>query len=226
MKVSTVRLLPEPAPIEYQPGTELGEDGGGWLYNGGVIENGLFIDDEPAAQPQDTGTTLIMDEPADTQPTEGTGAGTLVIPETAEPEVPQTGTGTITIPDMQDNAPQEELQGTGNTFTIDDTPSAQQPAAEVPETQGGTLIPAEPEPTPQTTPVQKAANEPAKDGKSQAERPSIAGQKTANDKVEENEPQDDGFVIEFNDGGNDAPEEDNRQDGFDLEDEYYELDGF
>ena len=51
--------------------------------------------------------------------------------------------------------------------------------------------------------------------------------------MEENEPQDDGFVIEFNDGfggtddgGNDAHEEDNRQDGFDLEDEYYELEGF
>ena len=255
LKVSTVRLLTEPATIEYEPGTELGEDGGDQLYNGGVIEDGLFIDDEPAAQPQDTGTTLIMDEPADTQPTESTGAGTLVISETAEPEAqptggggviipdepqdaaapeaPQTGIGTITIPDVQDNAPQEEPQGTGNTFTIDDTPSAQQPAVKVPETQGGTLIPAEPEPAPQATPVQKAANEPAKDGKSQAERPSITDQKTANDKVEENEPQGDGFVIEFNDGfggtdngGTDAPKKDNRQDGFDLEDEYYELDGF
>lgn len=233
LKVSTVRLLTEPATIEYEPGTELGEDGGDGLYNGGVIEDGLFIDDEPAAQPQDTGTTLIMDEPVDAQPTESTGAGTLVIPETAEPEVPQTGTGTITIPDVEDNAPQEEPQGTGNTFTIDDTPSAQQPAVKVPETQGGTLIPAEPEPAPQATPVQKAANEPAKDGKSQAERPSITDQKTANDKVEENEPQGDGFVIEFNDGfggtdngGTDAPKKDNRQDGFDLEDEYYELDGF
>ncbi len=255
LKVSTVRLLTEPATIEYEPGTELGEDGGDQLYNGGVIEDGLFIEDEPAAQPQDTGTTLIMDESADAQPAESTGAGTLVIPETAEPEAqptggggvtipdepqdaaapeaPQTGIGTITIPDVQDNAPQEEPQGTGNTFTIDDTPSAQQPAVKVPETQGGTLIPAEPEPAPQATPVQKAANEPAKDGKSQAERPSIADQKTANDKVEENEPQGDGFVIEFNDGfggtdngGTDAPKKDNRQDGFDLEDEYYELDGF
>lgn len=255
LKVSTVRLLTEPATIEYEPGTELGEDGGDQLYNGGVIEDGLFIEDEPAAQPQDTGTTLIMDEPADAQPVEDADAGTLVIPETAEPEAPQTGGGgvtipdepqetpepaaqptdggTITIPDVEDNAPQEEPQGMGNTFTIDDTPSAQQPAAEVPETQGGTLIPAEPEPAPQTAPVQKAANEPAKDSKSQAERPSIADKKTANDKVEENEPQGDGFVIEFNDvfggtddGGNDAPKKDNRQDGFDLEDEYYELDGF
>lgn len=255
LKVSTVRLLTEPATIDYEPGTELGEDGGDQLYNGGVIEDGLFIEDEPAAQPQDTGTTLIMDEPADAQPTESTSAGTLVIPEKAEPETqptggggvtipdepqdaatpeaPQAGTGTITIPDVQDNAPQEEPQGTGNTFTIDDAPSTQQPAAEVPATQGGTFIPAEPEHAPQSTPVQKAANEPAKDGKSQAERPSIAGQKTANDKVEENKPQDDGLVIEFNDGfggtdngGTDAPKKDNRQDGFDLEDEYYELDGF
>ena len=255
LKVSTVRLLTEPATIEYEPGDEIGSDGGDGLYNGGVIEGGLFIEDEPAAPQQNTGTTLIMDEEENNQPTDNTGAGTIVIPETDEPATPQVdgGTtiipdtpqeqaepagqqpaaGTIIIPDTQDNAPLEEPQGTGNTFTIEDEPEAQQPAAEVPETQGDMVIPIEPGTAPQTTPVQKMANEPAKDGKTQAEKPSIESQKTASGNTGTDDVPDDGLIIEFNDGfggnedaGNNTQKEDNRQDGFDLEDEYYELDGF
>lgn len=255
LKVSTVRLLTEPATIEYEPGDEIGSDGGDGLYNGGVIEGGLFFEDEPAAPQQDTGTTLIMDEEENNQPTDNTGAGTIVIPETDEPATPQVdgGTtiipdtpqeqaepagqqpaaGTIIIPDTQDNAPLEEPQGTGNTFTIEDEPEAQQPAAEVPETQGDMVIPIEPGTAPQTTPVQKTANEPAKDGKTQAEKPSIESQKTASGNTGTDDVPDDGLIIEFNDGfggnedaGNNTQKEDNRQDGFDLEDEYYELDGF
>ena len=255
LKVSTVRLLTEPATIEYEPGDEIGSDGGDGLYNGGVIEGGLFIEDEPAAPQQNTGTTLIMDEEENNQPTDNTGAGTIVIPETDEPATPQVdgGTtiipdtpqeqaepagqqpaaGTIIIPDTQDNAPLEEPQGTGNTFTIEDEPEVQQPAAEVSETQGGMVIPIEPETAPQTTPVQKTANEPAKDGKTQAEKPSIESQKTASGNTGTDDVPDDGLIIEFNDGfggnedaGNNTQKEDNRQDGFDLEDEYYELDGF
>lgn len=255
LKVSTVRLLTEPATIEYEPGDEIGSDGGDGLYNGGVIEGGLFIEDEPAAPQQNTGTTLIMDEEENNQPTDNAGAGTIVIPETDEPATPQVdgGTtiipdtpqeqaepagqqpaaGTIIIPDTQDNAPLEEPQGTGNTFTIEDEPEAQQPAAEVPETQGGMVIPIEPETAPQTTPVQKTANEPAKDGKTQAEKPSIESQKTASGNTGTDDVPDDELIIEFNDGfggnedaGNNTQKEDNRQDGFDLEDEYYELDGF
>lgn len=255
LKVSTVRLLTEPATIEYEPGDEIGSDGGDGLYNGGVIEGGLFIEDEPAAPQQNTGTTLIMDEEENNQPTDNTGAGTIVIPKTDEPATPQVdgGTtiipdtpqeqaepagqqpaaGTTIIPDTQDNAPLEEPQGTGNTFTIEDEPETQQPAAEVPETQGGMVIPIEPETAPQTTPVQKTANEPAKDGKTQAEKPSIESQKTASGNTVTDDVPDDGLIIEFNDGfggnedaGNNTQKEDNRQDGFDLEDEYYELDGF
>ena len=255
LKVSTVRLLTEPATIEYEPGDEIGSDGGDGLYNGGVIEGGLFIEDEPAAPQQNTGTTLIMDEEENNQPTDNTGAGTIMIPETDEPATPQVdgGTtiipdtpqeqaepagqqpaaGTIIIPDTQDNAPLEEPQGTGNTFTIEDEPEVQQPAAEVSETQGGMVIPIEPETAPQTTPVQKTANEPAKDGKTQAEKPSIESQKTASGNTGTDDVPDDGLIIEFNDGfggnedaGNNTQKEDNRQDGFDLEDEYYELDGF
>ena len=103
----------------------------------------------------------------------------------------------------------------------------------MPDTQNGTVIIPDPADAPPATPLQKTANEPAKGGKQQGERPSIGSQKAVNEKTEENNLPQDGLIIEFNDGsggaedgGNDAPTEDNRQDGFDLEDEYYELDGF
>ena len=86
-----MRLLTEPATIEYEPGDEIGSDGGDGLYNGGVIEGGLFIEDEPAAPQQNTGTTLIMDEEENNQPTDNTGAGTIVIPRrltAAQPSYP------------------------------------------------------------------------------------------------------------------------------------------
>lgn len=233
LKVSTVRLLTEPATIEYEPGGEQDSDGGGELYNGGVIEGGLFIDDEPAAPQQDTGTTLTIGEGEDNRPADNAGAGTIVIPDTDEPATPQADGGTTFIPDTQGNTPQDEPQGTGNTFTIEDEPDAQRPAAETPDTQGSTVVQLEPEAAPQAAPLQKTANEPAKDGKTQAERPSIESQKATSGNAETNNVPDDGFIIEFNDGfgGNEntntnAPKEDNRQDGFDLEDEYYDLDGF
>ena len=196
LKVSTVRLLAEPAGIEIEPGDELGSDGGEGLYNGGVIEGGLFVDDEPEdGQPDDGGITVM--------------------------------------PDAETGTPPAGPQDTGNTFMIDNESQTGQTSTEVPDTQNGTVIIPDPADAPPATPVQKTANEPAKGGKQQGERPSIGSQKAVNEKTEENNLPQDGLIIEFNDGsggaedgGNDAPTEDNRQDGFDLEDEYYELDGF
>ena len=196
LKVSTVRLLAEPAGIEIEPGDELGSDGGEGLYNGGVIEGGLFVDDEPEdGQPDDGGITVM--------------------------------------PDAETGTPPAGPQDTGNTFMIDNESQTGQTSTEVPDTQNGTVIIPDPADAPPATPLQKTANEPAKGGKQQGERPSIGSQKAVNEKTEENNLPQDGLIIEFNDGsggaedgGNDAPTEDNRQDGFDLEDEYYELDGF
>ena len=196
LKVSTVRLLAEPVGIEIEPGDELGSDGGEGLYNGGVIEGGLFVDDEPEdGQPDDGGITVM--------------------------------------PDAETGTPPAEPQDTGNTFMIDNESQTGQTSTEVPDIQNGTVIIPDPADAPPATPLQKTANEPAKGGKQQGERPSIGSQKAVNEKTEENNLPQDGLIIEFNDGsggaedgGNDAPTEDNRQDGFDLEDEYYELDGF
>ena len=78
LRISTVRLLMEPESIEYQPQEEKtpAEDGSGTddgnginendLFNGGVIEDGFFIDggnDNPAANaPADDSTIAIPEE--------------------------------------------------------------------------------------------------------------------------------------------------------------------
>ena len=78
LRISTVRLLMEPESIEYQPQEEKtpAEDGSGTddgnginendLFNGGVIEDGFFIDggnDNPAANaPADDNTIAVPEE--------------------------------------------------------------------------------------------------------------------------------------------------------------------
>ena len=233
LKVSTVRLLTEPSSIEYQPSSESTEDGGDGLYNGGVIEGGLFIEDEPAARQEDAGTTVITDEQPTQPATDGQDTGTVVLPETPEPAETQTDGGATTILDADSGTQVEEPQDAGDTLIIDDVQPTGQPATEDPDTQGDTLIPIEPDNALPQEPLQKTANEAVKDGKSPADMPQIGNQKAASGNTEENNPPQDEFIIEFNDdtggtgnAGNTVPQNGNRQDSYDLEDEYYELDGF
>ena len=112
-------------------------------------------------------------------------------------------------------------------------PEGTRQPAETPDTQGVTTIPAEPQPAPQPDATQKTANDEAKDGKSQPEMPQNAGQNAVSGKTDDDAPQEDEFIIEFSgdvggaqdDAGGNAGE-DRRQDSYDLEDEYYDLDGF
>lgn len=61
LRISTVRLLTEPATIEYEPRGEGDNNGDNGLYNGGVIEGGLFIEDEQPAAPTNNTTIIIPD---------------------------------------------------------------------------------------------------------------------------------------------------------------------
>lgn len=233
LRVSTVRLLTEPAEIEYEHPEDSGGSGGDGLYNGGVIEDGLFIEDEQPAAPQESGTFVVPDEP-ETRPSAGEQeGGTLIVPEEPAGNAPQTDSGTIVIPDAQEETPVPEPQDGGDTFMIEDEPQNAGQPVEVSDAQGETTIPGEPEDSPQPDAGQKAANEPAKDVESQPETPQNARQNAAPGEQRENNQPQDGLIIEFNDdfGGTDDNSgsnatEDNRQDGYDLEDEYYDLEGF
>ena len=182
LRISTVRLLMEPESIEYQPQEEKtpAEDGSGTddgnginendLFNGGVIEDGFFIDggnDNPAAN-----------APADDS--------TIAIPE----ERP-----------AANNAPADD-----NTIAIPE----EQPAANNAPADDSTI--AIPEERPAATP--STANDDDVIIIPQEEK--SAGNQT------------DDVIIDFGDTPTEEDPQSGKQkkDAYELEDEYYDLDGF
>ena len=182
LRISTVRLLMEPESIEYQPQEEKtpAEDGSGTddgnginendLFNGGVIEDGFFIDggnDNPAAN-----------APADDN--------TIAIPETQAPAA---------------NAPADD-----STIAI----PVERPAANNAPADDNTI--AIPEERPAATP--STANDDDVIIIPQEEK--SAGHQT------------DDVIIDFGDTPTEEDPQSGKQkkDAYELEDEYYDLDGF
>ena len=182
LRISTVRLLMEPESIEYQPQEEKApaEDGSGTddgnginendLFNGGVIEDGFFIDggnDNPAAN-----------APADDN--------TIAVPETQAPAaIAPADDSTIAIPEERpaaNNAPADD-----STIAI-------------------------PEERPAATP--STANDDDVIIIPQEEK--SAGNQT------------DDVIIDFGDTPTEEDPQSGKQkkDAYELEDEYYDLDGF
>ena len=255
LRISTVRLLTEPATIEFekQPESEGGNADG--LYNGGVIEEGLFINDtQPATGGTDNGISIPV-EPENAPATGTQNDNTITIPVEEEKPAGNADDGGIVIPDTQqgnaagnNNAQQNATQNDGNSFVIEPEQQTEQPATqdsqrfeintdvydtnangnnrENPTPQGNndtgiTINTAEPQRQPeQTQPTrQPIQTEPKKE------------EPAANN--------DDGLIFEFGDdfntgngnangsnNNNNGNVDNNKQNGYDLEDEYYDLDGF
>ena len=182
LRISTVRLLMEPESIEYQPQEEKtpAEDGSGTddgnginendLFNGGVIEDGFFIDGG-------------NDNPAANAPAED---NTIAVPETQAPAaIAPAEDSTIAIPEEQpaaNNAPADD-----NTLAI----PVERPAA-----------------TPSTANDDDVIIIPQEE--------KSAGNQT------------DDVIIDFGDTPTEEDPQSGKQkkDAYELEDEYYDLDGF
>ena len=141
LRISTVRLLMEPESIEYQPQEEKApaEDGSGTddgnginendLFNGGVIEDGFFIDggnDNPAANAPAEDNTIAVPEtqaPAAIAPAED---NTIAIPEERPAATPPTANDDDVI-----IIPQEEKSAGNQTDDViidfGDTPTEEDP---------------------------------------------------------------------------------------------------
>ena len=240
LKVSTVRLLTEPATIEYQEsgdGADNGDEGlfddGDGLYNGGVIEDGLFVEEDEPSEPQDDGTFVAPDEPAPQRPRGVARDDMFMIPAERPRRTQPTDDGTIVIPETENNAPAADTQDTGDTFNIeDDRPATTQPE-ESPDAAGDIVIPLE---TEEKTAVEMSETQtteaPANVETPKPEPPAASQDTTKQPATDEPQPQNE-LIFEFSDdpaGGNEDVNvnsgNDNRHDGYDLEDEYYDLDGF
>ena len=141
LRISTVRLLMEPESIEYQPQEEKtpAEDGSGTddgnginendLFNGGVIEDGFFIDggnDNPAANAPADDSTIAVPEtqaPAANAPADD---NTIAIPEERPAATPPTANDDDVI-----IIPQEEKSAGNQTDDViidfGDTPTEEDP---------------------------------------------------------------------------------------------------
>lgn len=255
LRISTVRLLTEPATIEFekQPESEGGNADG--LYNGGVIEEGLFINDtEPATGGTDNGISIPV-EPENTPATSTQNDNTITIPVEEEKPAGNADNGGIVIPDTQqgnaagnNNSQQNATQNDGNSFVIEPEQQTEQPATqdsqgfeintdvydtnangnnrENPTPQGNndtgiTINTAEPQRQPEQT---------------QPTRQPVQAEPKKEEPANNN---DDGLIFEFGDdfntgngnangsnNNNNGNVDKNKQNGYDLEDEYYDLDGF
>lgn len=280
LKISTVRLLTEPATIEYEkpPVPEpsgVGDDQDDGLFNGGVLDDNTLIDlgveptdagssfdiptDEPSrkpAEPAPADRELVVptetparkpDEPApaerelivpaetparkpDVQP-EPAGNDIIIPADTPAPkaEEPTIDDGTLIIPEEkpQSNAP--ALDG-----DIMDIP-AEQPVATPAKPAAPTAKPTVPTPTaptvaPATTPKAPTATEKPMTTPKKPEAKSATKPVQPNAQKQPERKQED-TGIDFSDGfgsQNKTPQKQpaKKKPVVDLEDEYYDLEGF
>lgn len=255
LRISTVRLLTEPATIEFekQPESEGGNADG--LYNGGVIEEGLFINDtQPAAGGTDNGISIPV-EPENTPATGTQNDNTITIPVEEEKPAGNADDGGIVIPDTQqgnaagnNNAQQNATQNDGNSFVIEPEQQTEQPATQ--DSQGFEINTDvydtnangnnRENPTPQgnnDTGITINTAEPQR--QPEQTQPTRQPVQTEPKKEEPANNNDDGLIFEFGDdfntgngnangsnNNNNGNVDNNKQNGYDLEDEYYDLDGF
>lgn len=255
LRISTVRLLTEPATIEFekQPESEGGNADG--LYNGGVIEEGLFINDtEPATGGTDNGISIPV-EPENTPATSTQNDNTITIPVEEEKPAGNADNGGIVIPDTQqgnavgnNNAQQNATQNNDNSFVIEPEQQTEQPATQ--DSQGFEINTDvydtnangnnRENPTPQgnnDTGITINTAEPQR--QPEQTQPTRQPVQTEPKKEEPAANNDDGLIFEFGDdfntgngnangsnNNNNGNVDNNKQNGYDLEDEYYDLDGF
>lgn len=255
LRISTVRLLTEPATIEFekQPESEGGNADG--LYNGGVIEEGLFINDtQPATGGTDNGISIPV-EPENAPATGTQNDNTITIPAEEEKPAGNADDGGIVIPDTQqgnaagnNNAQQNATQNDGNSFVIEPEQQTEQPATQ--DSQGFEINTDvydtnangnnRENPTPQgnnDTGITINTAEPQR--QPEQTQPTKQPVQTEPQKEEPANNNDDGLIFEFGDdfntgngnangsnNNNNGNVDNNKQNGYDLEDEYYDLDGF
>ena len=212
LRVSTVQLLSEPETIEYEKEPKDGKQEEDKLVNGGVIDDDTFMQ--------------------------------IGIPATGGQQEPDTTDDSTVIP--ADNAPAVDAPANGDTFTLPETEATEQQqetfdiAPERPRTDGrqpenSVTIP-ETEPAAPVQDTGKTAEEEkvppvtALPKEPQPEAPAKAQPAPAT-KTQQQQAEDNGVF--FNDDADDGnyniqpdDKQQSKQQEFNLEDDYYELDGF
>lgn len=251
LRISTMRLLSEPETIEYEKEPESEKQEENKLYNGGVIDDDTFLqlgiptDDEK--QNEENDSTII---PIDSQTVAPADDG-LTIPvdnNVAAPTDKKVETpvddNTFSLPDADDSTTNQqetfdmtpERQSANDNrkqqTTNDDLPNIeldQQAEKEVPKP---TKEPAKTDSPAMTEKTEKTGTSAKTESTTKTEKATTT-EKPAPKKEEEKKPQQQDNGIHFTDDADDNnyniqqdDKKQKKQQEFNLEDDYYELDGF
>lgn len=244
LRISTMRLLSEPETIEYEKEPESEKQEENKLYNGGVIDDDTFLQlgiptndekqneendgtiipiDSQSVAPADDGLTIPVDNnvaaPTDKKVETPVDDNTFSLPDTDNSTTDQQETFDMT-PERQ--SANDRKQQTAN----DDLPNIeldQQAEKEVPKPTK--------EPAKTDSPAMTEKTE--KTGTSAKTEKATTTEKSAPKKEEEKKPQQQDNGIHFTDDAEDNnyniqqdDKKQKKQQEFNLEDDYYELDGF
>ena len=251
LRISTMRLLSEPETIEYEKEPESEKQEENKLYNGGVIDDDTFLQlgiptndekqneendgtiipiDSQTVAPADNGLTIPVDNnvaaPTDKKVETPVDDNTFSLPDTDNSTTDQQETFDMT-PERQ-SANDNRKQQTTN----DDLPNIeleQQAEKEVPKP---TKEPAKTDSPAMTEKTEKTGTSAKTESTTKTEKATTT-EKPAPKKEEEKKPQQQDNGIHFTDDADDNnyniqqdDKKQKKQQEFNLEDDYYELDGF
>ena len=251
LRISTMRLLSEPETIEYEKEPESEKQEENKLYNGGVIDDDTFLQlgiptndekqneendgtiipiDSQTVAPADDGLTIPVDNnvaaPTDKKVETPVDDNTFSLPDTDNSTTNQQETFDMT-PERQ-SANDNRKQQTTN----DDLPNIeldQQAEKEVPKP---TKEPAKTDSPAMTEKTEKTGTSAKTESTTKTEKATTT-EKPAPKKEEEKKPQQQDNGIHFTDDADDNnyniqqdDKKQKKQQEFNLEDDYYELDGF
>lgn len=250
LRISTMRLLSEPETIEYEKEPESEKQEENKLYNGGVIDDDTFLQlgiptndekqneendetiipiDSQTVAPADDGLTIPVDNnvaaPTDKKVETPVDDNTFSLPDTDNSTTDQQETFDMT-PERQ--SANDRKQQTAN----DDLPNIeldQQAEKEVPKP---TKEPAKTDSPAMTEKREKTGTSAKTESTTKTEKATTT-EKPAPKKEEEKKPQQQDNGIHFTDDADDNnyniqqdDKKQKKQQEFNLEDDYYELDGF
>ena len=251
LRISTMRLLSEPETIEYEKEPESEKQEENKLYNGGVIDDDTFLqlgiptNDEKQNEEND-GTIIPIDSqtvaPADnglTIPVDNKVAAPTDNNSTTPPaddntfSLPDTDNSTIDQQETFDMTPERQSANDRKQQTAnDDLPNIeldQQAEKEVPKP---TKEPAKTDSPAMTEKTEKTGTSAKTESTTKTEKATTT-EKPAPKKEEEKKPQQQDNGIHFTDDADDNnyniqqdDKKQKKQQEFNLEDDYYELDGF
>lgn len=244
LRISTMRLLSEPETIEYEKEPESEKQEENKLYNGGVIDDDTFLqlgiptDDEK--QNEENDETII---PIDSQTVAPADNG-LTIPVDNNVAAPTDKKVETPVDDNTFSLPDADDSTTNQQETFDMTPERQSANDRKQQTANDDLPNIEldqqaekevPKPTkePAKTDSPAMTEKTEKTGTSAKTEKATTTEKPAPKKEEEKKPQQQDNGIHFTDDADDNnyniqqdDKKQKKQQEFNLEDDYYELDGF